>query len=76
MIHGNILNYNVPYSTILLRQTPHKVFLRQEHNPPYCLAGKAILPQRLRGYEYFQHIGRGVLRAGKPDGGEGEALAV
>ena len=43
MIHGNIPDYSVPHLTILLRQKPHKVSLRQEHKPPFCLAGKITL---------------------------------
>ena len=67
MIHGNIPDYSVPHLTILLRQKPHKVSLRQEHKPPFCLAGKILQSQRLRGYPYFRDRERGGLRASKFD---------
>ena len=53
MIHGNIPDYSVPHLTILLLQKPHKVSLRQEHKPPFCLAGKITLIAKTQGIPLF-----------------------
>ena len=60
MIHGNIPDYSVPHLTILLRQKPHKVSLRQEHKPPFCLAGKNNFNRKDLGDTSIFEIERGV----------------